>query len=408
MTNVITYKEIDTTIRGDASPQVKGFLYQFLVALQFCFEMKKNQTLYIEKCGDLAVKAEEEGGSLSVECKHYSDKIHLLHHNVINTLYNWAQPNFHQEQYEKLFLITTQEIRDNDDLRVVVNKNSEDLYQIITDAFKAEIKRINEKVEGEKKSNPNAKLSTDQEKTVKKLEYLCADEHKDIVNDIFGKWTMNEASPDYKGLYDSIVSKYGSMLEDRKSELYIDGLFAMIVNPGIVEKGWCIKREDFEKRQKELNSDFTAKTISFPTIEEPTKKEQQGLGSSLFVEKLRIVKLENAIAEAIHDYVKTNNLIIKEIKGRPVRDEGLEKYKENLRAIYDGKYNEFSVDFNYDPNQNIFKSSQKFYYAMQNACINVNMAPFGPVEVFFARGVLHILADDRTLNVKWEIDGTSI
>ena len=258
------------------------------------------------------------------------------------------------------------------------------------------------------KSTCAAKLSTDQEKTVKKLEYLCADEHKDIVNDIFGKWTMNEASPDYKGLYDSIVSKYGSMLEDRKSELYIDGLFAMIVNPGIVEKGWCIKREDFEKRQKELNSDFTAKTISFPTIEEPTKKEQQGLGSSLFVEKLRIVKLENAIAEAIHDYVKTNNLIIKEIKGRPVRDEGLEKYKENLRAIYDGKYNEFSVDFNYDPNQNIFKSSQKFYYAMQNACINVNMAPFGPVEVFFARGVLHILADDRTLNVKWEIDGTSI
>ena len=130
-----------------------------LTAAPSIFEMKKNQTLYIEKCGDLAVKAEDEGGSLSVECKHYSDKIHLLHHNVINTLYNWAQPNFHQEQYEKLFLITTQEIRDNDDLRVVVNKNSEDLYQIITNAFKAEIKRINEKVEGEKKSNPNAKLA---------------------------------------------------------------------------------------------------------------------------------------------------------------------------------------------------------------------------------------------------------
>ncbi len=75
MTNVIAYKEIDTAIRGDASPQVKGFLYQFLVALQFCFEMKKNLTLYIEKCADLAVKAEEEGGCLSVECKHYSDKI---------------------------------------------------------------------------------------------------------------------------------------------------------------------------------------------------------------------------------------------------------------------------------------------------------------------------------------------
>ena len=147
MANEITYKEIDTTIRGDASPQVKGFLYQFLVALQFCFEMKKNQTLYIEKFGDLSVKAETEGGSLSVECKHYSDKIHLLHHNVINTLYNWAQPNFHQEQYEKLFLITTQEIRDNDVLWKVVKGREPDLYQCFTDAFKAEVKRIEDKLE---------------------------------------------------------------------------------------------------------------------------------------------------------------------------------------------------------------------------------------------------------------------
>lgn len=48
MIREITYKEIDTTIRGDATPQIKGFLYQFLVAVQFCFEMKAGQTLYIE------------------------------------------------------------------------------------------------------------------------------------------------------------------------------------------------------------------------------------------------------------------------------------------------------------------------------------------------------------------------
>lgn len=74
----ITYKEIDTTIRGDATPQIRGFLYQFLVALKFCFEMKAGQALYIEKFGGLAIKAKEEGGSLSVETKQYRDKIHLL------------------------------------------------------------------------------------------------------------------------------------------------------------------------------------------------------------------------------------------------------------------------------------------------------------------------------------------
>lgn len=404
----ITYKEIDTTIRGDATPQIRGFLYQFLVALKFCFEMKAGQALYIEKFGDLAIKAKEEGGSLSVETKQYRDKIHLLHHNVVNTLYNWAQPNFHQEQYSRLFLITTQEIRDDDDLLKVGKQSASDLYITVTDIFKAESARIKKKLEEEKKKMPDAKLSNEQQNTVNQLDYLTAESQKDIVEGIVGKWVLNVGCYEYKELYDDILNRYASMLEDRKRELYIDGLFAMIINPGIVEKGWCIRREEFEKRQQELNADFSLKTITFPTIGEPSEEEQEGLGSSLFVEKLRIVKLEKEIARAIHDYAKTNKLIMEEIKGRPVRDQGLEKYKENLKELFTTEYNSHTVDFNYDPEQNVFKSSQKFYYAMQNACIKVDMSPFSTVDLYFAKGVLHILADDKTLNVKWEIDGTSI
>ena len=120
------------------------------------------------------------------------------------------------------------------------------------------------------------------------------------------------------------------------------------------------------------------------------------------------MKLESEIAKAIHDYAKTNKLIMEEIKGRPVRDQGLEKYKENLKELFATEYKAHTVDFNYDPNQNIFKSSQKFYYAMQDACIKLEMSPFSTVDLYFAKGVLHILADDKTLNVKWEIDGASI
>ena len=332
MTNDITYREIDTTIRGDASPQVKGFLYQFLVALQFCFEMKRNQTLYVEKFGDLAIKTTGEGESISVESKHYSTtKIHLLHQNVINTLYNWAQPNFHQEHYTKLLLITTQKVRIGDVLNSFFK--AENKYNLFTNELNKEIKRIKDKLESDKKSNPKATSSIRKEKTLEQMEYLCKREHKTVIQDILCKWVMNVECLDFMDLYDTIVNRYASMLEGRKAELYIDGLFAMIINPGIVEKGWCIKREDFEKRQQELNSDFSTKTISFPTIGDPTETETEGLGSSLFVEKLRIVNLENEITKAIYDYVKTNNLILKEIKGRPVRDNGLEKYKENLKSL---------------------------------------------------------------------------
>lgn len=407
MVNDITYREIDTTIRGDASPQVKGFLYQFLVALEFCFEMKRDQTLYVEKFGDLAIKTTGEGESISVESKHHSStKIHLLHHNVINTLYNWAQSNFHQEHYTKLLLITTQEVRIGDVLNSFFN--ADDKYNVFTNELNKEIKRIKDKLENVKKSKSKAALSIGKEKTLEQMEYLCKSENKKVVQEILCKWVMNIEYLDFMDLYDTIVNRYASMLEGRKAELYIDGLFAMIINPGIVEKGWCIKREDFEKRQQELNSDFSTKTISFPTIGDPTEAETEGLGSSLFVEKLRIVNLENEITKAIYDYVKTNNLILKEIKGRPVRDNGLEKYKENLKSLFETQYNTHTVEFKFDPNQNIFKSSQKFYYAMQNACLQVKMEPFNTIDVYFAKGVLHILADDKTLDVKWKIDGTSI
>ena len=163
MANDITYREIDTTIRGDASPQVKGFLYQFLVALQFCFEMKRNQTLYVEKFGDLAIKTTGEGESISVESKHYSTtKIHLLHQNVINTLYNWAQPNFHQEHYTKLLLITTQKVRIGDVLNSFFK--AENKYNVFTNELNKEIKRIKDKLESDKKSNPKATSSIRKER----------------------------------------------------------------------------------------------------------------------------------------------------------------------------------------------------------------------------------------------------
>lgn len=408
MTNIITYKEIDTTIRSNATPQVKGFLYQFLVALDFCFNMKTDQTLYIEKFGDLAIKATGEGNSLSVETKHYSELIFLLHSNVVNTLFNWAQPEFHQEQYCKLFLITTQEIRKDDGLQKVGKLDARNLYLDVVEKFKAEVVRIKNQWEEAKKKEPLAKPSKEQQRTVNQLEYLSGEAQKDVVMEIMGKWIMNTACPDYKELYDDIQNRYASMLEGRKRELYIDGLFAMIINPGIVETGWGIRREDFEKRQQELNADFSARTITFPTIGEPSDEETEGLGSSLFVEKLRMVRLENEIARAIHDYVKTNNLIMTEIKGRPVRDAGLEKYKENLKSVFESKFNAHTADFSFDPDKNVFKSSQKFYYAMQDACLQVTMDPFSKVDVYFAKGVLHIMADDRTMDVKWLIDGTCI
>lgn len=47
-------------LSNDASQQVKGFIYQFLIALEKCFEMREGQSVYIECHGDVSIEGADE------------------------------------------------------------------------------------------------------------------------------------------------------------------------------------------------------------------------------------------------------------------------------------------------------------------------------------------------------------
>lgn len=42
-------------LKFDSTSSIKGILFQFLIALERCFEMQEKQTVYIETYGDVSV-----------------------------------------------------------------------------------------------------------------------------------------------------------------------------------------------------------------------------------------------------------------------------------------------------------------------------------------------------------------
>lgn len=404
MAKEYTNEDIKAAIRGDASSTLKGFLYQFLVALKACFMMKQGQSVYVEKYGDVAILGDENADeNVSIETKKYKGELTTTHANLLNTLYNWCQESFHQELYHQLFLWTTQTLNENSQLLSWNEKNGKGKYAEITSWYSKHKTDLENQLARRQQSDKNAVMSAGNKKTIAQIDYLLNDDNKDLVEAVLEKTKILYQREDYLDYYDNLKNEHGSIVNENKRELYMCSLLGIVINPHIVEDKWQITKEDFEEKLQELTALYSQKEYIFPSIEDPTDEDKAGLDKSLFVEKLRSVQLEAEIADAIYEFAKTNNLIIKDLQKRPYGNQSLAKYKRNLYGQYMSQYKSAKLDVKFSPEKNVIVASQKFFYDIQTNSVSIEMDYLGRVEVYFAHGMLHVLANDRELDVKWEL-----
>ena len=141
----------------DSTSSFKGIIFQFLVALEKCFEMQEGQSVYIERFGDVSLVGEE--GSEQIESKYYEKDLTNLDKNVWNTLANWMDNSFELDKFSALVLLTTQQVgarskwrdwnnKSVSDRKIILNEihnsfdkkrdKSEELQRIMNKVFDAE------------------------------------------------------------------------------------------------------------------------------------------------------------------------------------------------------------------------------------------------------------------------------
>ncbi len=114
---------------NDATSSIKGNIYQFIVALNDCFELNEGDNLLIEVHGDVSI-----AGLMQKEIKHHDSKDNLTERDIDfwKTLANWYVSYDSIKNYNSLILFTTSEIPIDSRLQKWNDKSANEKLSILT------------------------------------------------------------------------------------------------------------------------------------------------------------------------------------------------------------------------------------------------------------------------------------
>lgn len=385
------------TARSDASSQIAGFLYQFIVALDYCFQLSPGQSLYIEKYGDVAIKDDgsydgESGKDVSVEIKMYADEIDVNHHNLLNTLYNWMEDNFDFEKYQTLIVYTTQKIAKKSPLQWWNSKKTEERVRIVTGCFNKYLTDNKAKIE-----DKDASKYKTIKKNAKQMQRVIG---TDKLSSLLERVVIVDSCKNLEQAYNGLM-KYAKVTTENLQETFINCLLGFIISPKNVKNGWRIDYDKFTAQVQLLAVEMAPQSITFPDAPDVTVKDGE-YDDSLFVQKLKQIESDR-ITDAVMDFAKTTGLLAKELD-RPSAEKNLADYQTELLQIYNLKH-EIAVDElamkGEVTNDYVKIASRVFYNQILLAARIPQFAPFGVTKPYFSNGMCHYMANDKEQNIKW-------
>lgn len=404
---------VSSIIRSDASPQIAGFLYQFVIAVDYCFQLQPGQSLYIEKYGDVAIKSDGsfdgEANDTSIEVKLYADELGVRHHNLLNTLYNWLEDDFNFTSYRNLIIYTTQPIAKNSVLAGWEKKTPAQRLKVVSKAYTAYLKDNKERIEGkDSKKHPTISQNASMMKRVlgsvqKKDGTIDENASNERLQDLLSRVVILDSCKGLSKSYNELL-KYAKVTTENLREAYINSLLGFVISPKNMENGWKIEEETFTKQVQLLAKEMAPQSMVFPDAPNITVKEGD-YDDALFVKKLRAIDYKR-ITQAVIDFAKTTGLLTGEFD-RPSAEKNLANYQEEILRLYHLKY-DTAVDSLYDGREltddDIKRTSRIFLGELLQATHSIAFEPFGVTKSYFSEGMCHYVANDDRQNVNWLLE----
>lgn len=388
-----------TQLRSDASPQIKGFLYQFIIALEYCFHLSEGQSLYVERYGDVAIKSDgsidESVENVSVEVKLYSDSLDVNHNNLLNTLFNWIQEDFHFEVYSRLVIYTTQPLAKDSPLERWDEMDSKQRLEIISTAYRNYLDVNDDKIHN---SDPS------KHRTIKvnaqKMSRLL--ESEESLENLLSRVEIRTSQGDFNKAYKSLF-RYAMGVDEKYREVFVHSLIGFLISIPAVKYTWYVDYEAFNRKVKELTAEMTTTTMTFPTPANLDVAEEE-YEDALFVHKLKEIDYKRtSITKEIRNYARTTLLLTKEFE-RISAVENLANYQEKLLEKYGYDYEHASDMLSMIPEvtEDMIKSkSRDFHYDLCESSHRFSLQPYRDVPMYFIRGMYNTMANDSNLNIKW-------
>lgn len=369
--------------KNDLSLQQIGVIYQYLIALKDCFELKEDENLYIETHGDITVISSNKEKKFQKEVKHHLNEKNLSDRDIDfwKTLTNWYSDYDRYKDFKELILHTTSQISETSSFYNWDKLSNEEKLK--------KIKLIGE-IEKEK-------------------EKIFRDEYKKIFNENFDKKWLLEilgklSIKFYENKIDKIsedFSKYILHIQEGERDNYISYLLGILLKKVKNSPHKCeISKREFEEIcQTATKAYYRTEKLDLPDVESPTDEIQKKYEDKKFVKAILEINYSEKIREAINDYWRASK-VAREIFIDCSHIKKFEKYKDGLESKLKNQKEMLELEKinNNTSLEECIKNSKVLYLKVMSW--NVEDFWIYKNQHFFQRGVIHDIIDQKEIDWK--------